>query len=196
MCKSKTWRLILYGSDGPFGSKLKTEHYTERGIRVIRLQNIQEQYFNDDDKAYIDKKYYEFELVSYTVYPGDVLIAGLGDEHIRAGRACIMPENIDTAVNKADCFCLRLKPIINTKYLIAYLNCPFGLQQSESFSQGTTRFRLNLGNIQRMVIPVPSLEEQKYIVDILDSVYSSQLNAKTRYEQHMKYYKSTLLELL
>ena len=32
--------LIEYASDGPFGSKIKSEHYSESGVRVIRLQNI------------------------------------------------------------------------------------------------------------------------------------------------------------
>src|ERR1019366_5130751 len=27
-------------TDGPFGSNLKTEHYTDTGPRVVRLQNI------------------------------------------------------------------------------------------------------------------------------------------------------------
>lgn len=34
--------VVTYASDGPFGSKLKTEHYAESGARVIRLQNIGE----------------------------------------------------------------------------------------------------------------------------------------------------------
>ena len=40
-------------SDGPFGSNLKSEHYRPEGVRVIRLQNICDGYFLDDDKAYV-----------------------------------------------------------------------------------------------------------------------------------------------
>src|SRR3990170_501976 len=53
--------LLDYGSDGPFGSKLKTEHYVESGVRVIRLQNIQVNSFDDADKAYISNYYFEKE---------------------------------------------------------------------------------------------------------------------------------------
>lgn len=98
-------KLINYGSDGPFGSKLKTKHYVESGVQVIRLQNIDALFFNDTDKAYIPKNYFQNELLNYTVNAGDVLIAGMGDDNIQAGRSCIAPEYIEPAINKADCYC-------------------------------------------------------------------------------------------
>jgi hypothetical protein len=39
-------------TDGPFGSKLASRHYTMSGARVIRLQNIGDCIFNDE-RAYI-----------------------------------------------------------------------------------------------------------------------------------------------
>lgn len=165
--------LLEYGSDGPFGSRLKTAHYANSGVRVIRLQNIQENVFDDTDQAFITYDYYKKELVRYTVYSGDVLVAGLGDDNIRAGRACIAPDNLGFAINKADCYCLRPKPKLEKGYLVAFLNSPYGLRQSESFAQGTTRFRLNLGNIKRMRISVPNLEIQKETVEKLHAVERS-----------------------
>jgi len=38
-------------TDGPFGSKLKTEHYTDHGARVIRLQNIGDGDFRNEKLA-------------------------------------------------------------------------------------------------------------------------------------------------
>lgn len=159
--------LLEYGSDGPFGSKLKTEHYVDNGVRVIRLQNIQANYFDDTDKAYIATEYYQNQLVRYTVNSGDVLVAGLGDESIRAGRACIAPNYLGEAINKADCYCLRPKSNLNSNYLVAFFNSPYGLRQSESFAQGTTRFRLNLGNIKRMRIFLPDLKTQETVAEQL-----------------------------
>jgi type I restriction enzyme S subunit len=174
--------LLEYGSDGPFGSKLKTEHYRENGVRVIRLQNIQENYFDDEDKAFISPKYYQDELIRYTVKPGDVLVAGLGDENIRAGRACIAPDYLGKAINKADCYCLRPNAMLDSNYLVAFLNSPFGLRQSESFSQGTTRFRLNLGNIKRMKMYLPDLKVQVAIsVKLLEIQKAAELE-----EQHIE----------
>ena len=45
-------------TDGPFGSNLKTEHYTPAGPRVIRLQNIGDGFFLDE-KAHIAPSHFE-----------------------------------------------------------------------------------------------------------------------------------------
>ena len=75
------WRVLPLGRvtldrcDGPFGSGLKSEHYTESGVRVIRLQNIRSDGFNGSDEAFIDADYYRNELNGHEVIAGDVLIA-------------------------------------------------------------------------------------------------------------------------
>ena len=51
-------RLSSSKCDGPFGSGLKSEHYVEAGVRVVRLQNIREAMFDDSDAAFIDLAYY------------------------------------------------------------------------------------------------------------------------------------------
>ena len=64
-------------TDGPFGSKLKTEHYTTSGPRVIRLQNIGEIAFKDA-RACISEKHYA-SLQKHRVSAGDLVIAALGE---------------------------------------------------------------------------------------------------------------------
>ena len=46
-------RAVVSMCDGPFGSDMKSSHYTDDGVRVIRLQNIGTGSFEDNDKAYI-----------------------------------------------------------------------------------------------------------------------------------------------
>jgi len=45
-------------TDGPFGSNLKTSHYTEHGPRVIRLQNIGDGMFVDE-RAHISEEHFQ-----------------------------------------------------------------------------------------------------------------------------------------
>jgi len=156
--------LADYASDGPFGSKIKTDHYVESGARVVRLQNVGRGEWSDGDKAFVSFEYYEERLRDYEVRAGDLLIAGLGDDSIPAGRACVVPDHVPPALNKADIFCIRTGERLNPDYLLFYLNSPQGLRQSEQFSQGTTRKRLNLGNIRRMRIPLPPIAVQASIV--------------------------------
>jgi type I restriction enzyme S subunit len=85
-------------TDGPFGSHLKSSHYTDSGPRVIRLQNIGDGVFIDE-KAHISRNHYDF-LKEHAIYPGDLVIRALG---IPAPRACKIPDNIGPAIVKADC---------------------------------------------------------------------------------------------
>ena len=100
-------RVTVSRCDGPFGSGLKSSHYTDQGIRVVRLQNIGHGEFKKSDAAFIAPSYYP-TLGNHTIEPGDLLIAGLGDEHHPAGRACVAPSFIVPAMVKADCFRFRL----------------------------------------------------------------------------------------
>lgn len=168
--RKKLADVLSYASDGPFGSKLKTEHYSKSGARVIRLQNIGDGRFDDADRAYIPDAYYA-DLRRYQVQAGDVIVAGLGDETHRVGRAALIPDSLGRAINKADCFCLRAKPnIISNVYLRYFLNSGSGSAQVKAQAQGTTRMRVNVGNLKSIEIPVPSRAEQDRIVERLEQI--------------------------
>jgi hypothetical protein len=65
-------------SDGPFGSNLKTAHYTSAGVRVFRLQNIGVGFLLDDDQVFVSEKHFS-NLQKHECLPGDVIIGTLGD---------------------------------------------------------------------------------------------------------------------
>jgi type I restriction enzyme S subunit len=159
--------ILRYASDGPFGSKLKTQHYSDQGARVIRLQNVGEGVFLDDDQAFIPLGYYS-ELASHHVETGDVIVAGLGDETHPVGRACRVPSSLGPAVNKADCFCLRADPaMVDHDYLVRYLNSEHGRHQVRRRSQGTTRLRVNVSNLLKIPVLLPDKRYQAAITKIL-----------------------------
>src|SRR2546428_1691434 len=54
-------------TDGPFGSNLKTEHYTPEGPRVVRLQNVGEGVFVDE-RAHISPEHFA-RLAKHRVAP-------------------------------------------------------------------------------------------------------------------------------
>lgn len=105
--------------DGPFGSKLKTEHYLpESPYMVIRLGNIGVGKFIWGKQGYISREHYEL-LASNHVMPGDLIVAGLADPLVRC---CDVPVELGLAVNKADCFRVRLHDYIYRLYIMHYLN--------------------------------------------------------------------------
>jgi type I restriction enzyme S subunit len=144
-------------SDGPFGSNLKSSHYTETGVRVVRLQNIGVGTFVDDDGAYISPEHFH-TLRKHTCLPGDVLVGTLGDPNIRA---CIQPTSIPVALNKADCVQIRANPELSSAaFLCALLNQPSVEAMANSMMLGQTRVRISMGRLRTLKVPVPPRDLQ------------------------------------
>jgi type I restriction enzyme S subunit len=160
-------RVSVSRCDGPFGSGLKSEHYSSEGVRVVRLQNIGWAEFSDSDQAYIDEEYAR-ELGDHSVVAGDLLIAGLGDERHPVGRACMAPAGIEPAMVKADCFRFRLDQRRLVSQFAEYQLSATASATAGSLSTGATRSRMNLTATATRKIALPPLEEQHAIVALLD----------------------------
>ena len=156
-------RVTIARCDGPFGSGLKSSHYTEEGVRVIRLQNIGHAEFRDSDASFIAQAHYA-TLGDHSVQAGDLLIAGLGDERHPAGRACVAPASIVPAMVKADCFRFRLVASrLNPAFAALHLTAT-AVAASAILSTGATRQRTNLQSTAARAICVPPMPEQRAIV--------------------------------
>lgn len=175
-------------TDGPFGSKLKTAHYTESGPRVIRLQNIGDGEFIDE-KAHISEEHFE-TLSKHQVYAGDVVIGALGTS---LPRSCIVPEYVGKAIVKADC--IRFHP--NPEFALPeYINIVLNSEQLKRYAthivHGVGRPRLNQQEIKALPIPVPPLDEQKRIVEAVEQRLSivkaiaSDVETNLRRTQHLR----------
>lgn len=172
--------LSLRFSDGPFGSNLKTEHYSDSGIQVIRLQNIGINEFVEKDITYVNTNHYENVLKKYSCYPNDVVIATMGEPNIRA---CIVPKHVNVAVNKADCVLFRVNPNLSNPYYISHLlNLEGFLFLATSFIHGQTRARISSGQIAKISIPVPPLELQTQFAQIVEKTEA----LKTQYQQSLQ----------
>jgi len=154
--------------DGPFGSGLKTEHYEDSGIRVIRLQNVGFAGFRDSDRAFISEQYYKTSLGDHSVNEGDLLIAGLGDSEHPVGRACVAPAGISPAMVKADCFRFRLDSRRVFSPFVALQLSITAAAAGGAEATGATRARMNLSSTSARRIATPPLSEQQAIAAYLD----------------------------
>ena len=96
---------------------------------------------------------------------GDVLFSGTGTIGNTALIECA-PSNWNI---KEGVYALtpNIRKIIS-KFLLYLLNTTYVLSQINSFSAGSTVVSISMANFKRVIIPVPSLEEQTRIVAILD----------------------------
>lgn len=165
-------RVLKRISDGPFGSALRSEHYTPSGIRVVRLGNIGLAEFLDGDRAFIDHDRVD-ELRRHAVTAGTLLIAGLGDQSNHVGRAAVAPDGIEPAIVKADCYAAIVDDSRSLpEYLAWYLSCPLGRDAVALASRGTTRTRINLDIAKNISVPVPPLNTQRRTVEALNQLRS------------------------
>ena len=154
-------------TDGPFGSNLKTAHYTESGPRVVRLQNIGDMRFINDE-AHISQAHFE-RLRAHQVEPNDIVVAGLGEQ---LPRACLVPASLGPAIVKADCFRVRLHPDMSPGYVCAILNSPQVRAAASQNISGVGRPRLNLQKVRNIELPIPPAAEQRRILAAIEEQFS------------------------
>jgi type I restriction enzyme S subunit len=154
--------------DGPFGSGIKSEHYTDSGALVVRLQNIRSNGFFVGEPAFLELEYFDQALKRHEVLPGDLLIAGLGDENNVVGRACVAPPGISPALVKADCFRFRLDgSVAAAAFVAAQLNVS-AVADAGRLANGSTRSRIPLSVMATRVITLPPLAEQVEIITFIE----------------------------
>jgi type I restriction enzyme S subunit len=180
-------------TDGPFGSNLKTEHYTDTGPRVIRLQNIGEGVFNDE-YAHIAEKHYE-QLTRHSVQAGDIVVAGLGET---LPRACVIPDWVGPAIVKADCPRVRLDPSLALPDFVCFALNSSGVQRRTStVIHGVGRPRLNLAEIRGIWLPLAPLPEQHRIVEKIEELFSdldAGVASLQRAKANLKRYRASVLK--
>ena len=135
---------------------------------MVRLQNIREAEFAGADEAYVDEEYFSTSLVRHNVQEGDVLVAGLGDDNNFVGRACVAPKGLGPALVKADCFRFRLDRAKAEPRFVAYALSATAPQAAGELSGGSTRQRINLGNMATRKLLLPALPEQERVANFLD----------------------------
>ena len=91
-------------SDGPFGSNLKTEHYTtEREVRIVQLSNVGEDGWDNENVKYTTFSHAK-EIQRCIVPYGSIIIAKM----MPAGRAILCPNQEKMYILGSDC--VRITP--------------------------------------------------------------------------------------
>lgn len=162
-------------SDGPFGSNLKSSDYVDAGVRVIRLENIGALEFIEDKESFIIEAKYEL-LKNHTVKSGDIIFSSFITENVRVA---MLPVSIQRAVNKADCFCVRLYgKTLSNAFAVMFLSTRHVFKQLEAQIHGVGRPRINTTQLKEVVIPICGIEEQQVIISLVEARLSEvdQLN--------------------
>jgi type I restriction enzyme S subunit len=156
-----------YGfTGGPFGSDLKSENYTETGVKIIQLQNIGEGKFIDKGTTYTSEEKAD-ELSSCNIFPNEIILAKMAP----VARCCKVPNTDERYVMCSDGIRLSVDTKrFDNEFVFQALNSKYFRDEAESKSTGTTRARIGLKDLKLIPILVPeNIDEQKNLAEILST---------------------------
>ena len=154
--------LTDYTANGSFGDLAKNVHYQSEGYaRLVRLTDLRDNLQNENG-VWVDKHGYEY-LSKSSLYGGELLIANVG---AYSGLVQIMPKVDYLTTLAPNMFLLKLD---NTKVLTDYI---YYLLLSKAYFNwlqtiaiASAQPKLNKDNIRTLPILIPTIDEQKAIVD-------------------------------
>ncbi|MEO1558336.1 MAG: restriction endonuclease subunit S [Cyanobacteria bacterium J06632_19] len=138
-------------------------HYVEKGVPAFRSLNIKEDRISTDKLVFFSEEANNNTLSKSKLRTGDVLIVRTG----YPGTSCVVPPEFEGA-NCIDLVFARPKTeVITSEYLSRYFNSSEGKRQALAAKTGLAQQHLNVNAVQRCLIPIPSLQEQNQITDVL-----------------------------
>ena len=149
---------------GPFGSQLHAEDYVEDGVPVINPAHIQAGYIVSDPSCTISETKAN-ELLRYKMAPGDIVFGRRGE----MGRCAeVLPEQAGWLCGTGSLRVELNHKLMLSRFAMLVLSNQGVKEQLELESVGSTMSNLNTTILSRLRLPLPSLQEQQRVIDILD----------------------------
>lgn len=163
-------------ADGPFGSNLKTEHYTNnKEARIIQLGNVSENGWRDENVKYTTFEHAQ-TISRSIVEAGNIVITKM----MPAGRAMICPADEKMYVLSSDNVKMVPHDSLNVQYLVYGINSYVFNNQVQENTQGITRARTSIKKLKSYSFPLCPVLEQQRIVDRIESIFAKLDEAKEK----------------
>lgn len=151
---------ITLGKQYPLGTQLVQRSY-------LRVANVKAEYLdlNNVSTIMVTKE----DAEKYTLLPGELLMTEGGDRD-KLGRGTIWNGEISECLHQNHVFAVRVnEKYMLTEYLSYLAASPVGRVYFDITAKKTTNLAsTNLTTILQFTVPVPSLEEQRKIVEMLN----------------------------
>ena len=143
-----------------------TSHYKNSGTLLIRNSDIKDNHFEfDEQPIYLDDEFAN-KNNNRKHNIGDVITVHTGD----VGTSAVIEENTDKSIGFATIITRPNQQIINSYYLSTFLNTEKHKNWAIAISTGDGRTNYNLGDYQKLYMPLTKLEEQKKIADFVSNL--------------------------
>ena len=165
-----------------------TPYYRNEGTPILRNLNIKENYLDDSDILFLDDEYADGQT-GKKIHTGDVLTVHTG----YIGTSCIVPEKYDGCLPFTTLITTTNSTKLNGEFLSQYLNSEMGLSAVQMVTTQGGRQNLNTNDFVNVLIPHPSIDEQKKICDIL-RYFDNLITLHQRKYEKLQNIKKSMLE--
>lgn len=182
--------LVKGGKRIPKGESFSEEKTSYPYVRVSDFSNNS---INIENLKYVTDEVRQ-KIKRYTISSEDVYISIAG---IYLGIVGTVPKELDNALltENAAKIVIKNKEIISKDYLIYVLESLSVREQIRIFSGVTGVPKLGLNKIEKIIIPIPPMPEQKKIVDIIKNC-SRRIDKEKSTLKQFKIVKQGLMQLL
>ena len=166
----QTWTWVRLGNICEIlnGFAFKSNKYVSSGIRIIRITNVQDGYIEDKTPVYYPLQFSE-ELDKYLLTKGDLLMSLTGN----VGRVGVLPASFLPAALNQRVACIRFYTPEIKEYIIWYLQSEIFRKRCTLSGKGMAQQNISTEWLKKEYIPLPPLEEQRRIVNVLNRVLKS-----------------------
>ena len=148
------------------GYAFKSEKYVDKGIRIIRITNVQKGFIEDKEPQFypIEKK---TEIEKYMLQDDDLLISLTGN----VGRVALLEERYLPAALNQRVGCLRIKDKnILKSFLFHCLNSDYFENKCIVSAKGVAQKNMSTEWLKELKIPLLPVSEQESISNTLDKM--------------------------
>ena len=187
MKKSKlknSWQRKRLGEVCDFqnGFAFKSSQYSDSGFFVIRIANVQDGYIELTNPKFVQKSHKSFE--NFILQSGDILVSLTGN----VGRVGIVKKKHLPAVlnQRVARIAIKEKNILDKNYFFYFLCSAYFIEELIKAGHGAAQQNISTKDMQKLVILLPRIPEQKRIVKVLDEVFEKVEKAKENAEKNLK----------
>ncbi|MCB9689724.1 MAG: restriction endonuclease subunit S [Alphaproteobacteria bacterium] len=156
--------------DGPFGSNLKGEHWTDEGVPVVQGSHISTGAYVVDRPYFVSAETAE-RLAKCGVRPNDIVMIKKG---MSCGSVAVIPGGLPPMILSSNT--LRIRPDdsrLRGRFLYHFLTWYRETGRFDGLIGATQQKATTLRDVRRIPVPVPSLREQDEFIEVIESTASA-----------------------